>query len=151
MLILAVDDETTVAEMIREILEQEGHGCVIAGSVSDADWILRAVTVDATLLDFTMPGRPPLDWLEDLARADPLAAGRTVVMTGHRLDDGTIRRIRACGATLLQKPFGIDELLEAVRDRSRRSDPLADATPRAARPAGMAAQPRRRGRHSSLS
>lgn len=151
MLILAVDDETSVAEMIQEILEQEGHACVTAGSVDDAEWVLRAVTVDAMLLDFAMPGRRPLEWLEDLARADPLAASRTVVMTGYRLEDGTLCRIRACGAALLQKPFGIDELLDAVRVHAREVDPLLGVTPRAARPAGMAARSRGRGRQSSLS
>ena len=133
MLILAVDDEVSVADMIREILEQEGHGCVTAGSVDDAEWIRRSVAVDAMLLDLTMPGRRPLDWLEDLARLDPLAASRTAIMTGYRLDDGTLRRIRACGAALLQKPFRIDELLDVVRACAAHPDRLGDTAPRAAR------------------
>lgn len=115
MVILAIDDEPFVAEMIQEILEQEGHACLTASSVDEAEWILRSVGIDLMLLDVGMPGRQPLSWLEDLALAEPERARRTVMITGYRLDEVELMRIQACGAGLLNKPFRIDDLLEAIR------------------------------------
>ncbi|MBZ5638368.1 MAG: response regulator [Acidobacteriia bacterium] len=115
MAILAVDDEPFVVEMIQDVLEKEGHTCLTAASVEEAEWIAGQAPIEGLILDIGMPGKAPLDWLEELALARPELARRTLVVTGYTLEEGLVLRIHGCGARILSKPFNIRELVEEVR------------------------------------
>ena len=131
MVILTVDDEPFLVELIQEALERDGHTCLTATNVDEAEWVAREVAIDALILDFSMPGRAPLDWLEELALATPELARRTLIVTGHLLDEGLVLRIHGCGAAVLSKPFDIAALAAFVgRLASLPSNPPDGRPPR---------------------
>jgi DNA-binding response OmpR family regulator len=115
MVILAIDDEPFVAEMIQDVLEKEGHTCLTAVSVEEAEWIAGQAPIEGLVLDVGMPGKSSLDWLEELALARPELARRTLVVTGYPLEDRLVTRVRGCGARILSKPFDIRDLAATVR------------------------------------
>ena len=119
MYVLVIDDDISVAEVIRRVLTNEGHRCALATSTDEADQILACGGVDAQTLDLTMPGRDGLDWLEIVAGRDPVLARRTLVVTGNVVDRDDLNRIRRCGAGYLAKPFRLETLVEALRQQVR--------------------------------
>jgi DNA-binding response OmpR family regulator len=65
-------------------------------------------------LDLRMPGRDGLDLLSTLWAARPEIARRTLVVTGTALSPADCHRLARCGASLLAKPFRIEELLDLL-------------------------------------
>ncbi len=117
MTTLVVEDEATLARLIQEMFEARGTTCLTATSVGEADWTARTAKVDAIALDLGLPGPSPIAWLESLCAERPALGRCTVVISGRFPDADELRRIRACGAGDMLKPFRIDALLEELRAR----------------------------------
>ena len=108
---MVVDDDDDIRDVLREVLEQRQHHVVAAQNGADALVVLRAVQVDAIVLDLSMPrldGRSFLDVRERLAgvRAIPV-----IVVTASR--DASLdhdERIQA----VLRKPFTASDLAAVV-------------------------------------
>ena len=120
MRILVVEDETYVAELIQQVLERKGMTCLLAENAREADELLGRHAVDAVTLDLGMPGRPGVDWLEQVADNRPDLARKTLVITGLDLDPDLVERLACCGAGILAKPFTLDGLDDAIRSQIAR-------------------------------
>jgi CheY-like chemotaxis protein len=110
--ILVVDDNEALRENLVEALQLEGYHAAEAPDGAAALRMLEQGGFGAVLLDLVMPG---LDGREVLAciRADPRLAGLAVVVTtGH---SGPRARAGVPADAFLQKPFGVRELLAALR------------------------------------
>ena len=110
--ILVVDDNDALRENLAEALELEGYAVAVARDGSAA---LARLAEDplprVVLLDLMMPG---MDGRELLARIreDPRLGGvRVVITTGL---SGVRSRVPAADG-VLTKPFGVRELLAALR------------------------------------
>ena len=109
---LVVDDDPSLRLLCRVNLELEGYRVVEAESVESARTALEEETVDAILLDVHLGGDDGLALLpaiEDRGRAVALLTGSP----GAHLPDG---------ATVIGKPFSIDELSDTVRRLVGRSE-----------------------------
>jgi CheY-like chemotaxis protein len=110
--VLVVEDNEGLRENLAEALQLEGFEAVEAADGAAALGRLGAERFDAVLLDLVMPG---MDGRELLARIreDPRLAGlRVVVTTGHT---GGRARAGVPADAFLHKPFGVRELLAALR------------------------------------
>jgi CheY-like chemotaxis protein len=110
--ILVVDDNDALRENLAEALELEGYAVAVA---RDAPAALARLAEDplplVVLLDLMMPGMDGRELLERI-RADPrLGSVRVVVTTGL---SGVRSRVSAADG-ILMKPFGVRELLAALR------------------------------------
>ena len=92
-----------------------GHQCVRARDSEEADRVLSCEPVDGITLDVRMPGRDGLDWLRALFAARPELARRTLVVTGTSLSPEDCSHLARCGASMLAKPFRVEELVETIR------------------------------------
>jgi DNA-binding response OmpR family regulator len=119
MTVLVVDDQVNVAEVIQDVVEEFGHSCLTARGIDEAEWTLQNVAVDVMVVDLETPGRNPIEWLEDVCLAKPHLARCTVLLSGRDLDPDVMLKIHACGATLLHKPFPIQELCDLILLRLR--------------------------------
>lgn len=119
MTVLVVEDQSNLAEPLQDLLESQGHGCLTACDVDEAEWTLQAVHVDVLVLDLEVPGRSARDWLAELSLARPELARATVAITGRPAAVDEVEALRAFGATLIQKPFAIQTLHEAVHKKIR--------------------------------
>jgi DNA-binding response OmpR family regulator len=119
--ILVIDDDASIAEMIGEVLREEG--CAVR-SACDSTRALRAIAAQLPaliLLDATMPaGRTTLfEQLRSQARA---RAPIVIMSAAPRLDE----TVRAQGAAdFLAKPFDLDDLLACVARYVPDPQPLA--------------------------
>ncbi len=105
--ILIVDDDKLLRNSLQKVLKGK-YETVIAGSGEEALDIVRANSVDLTLLDIRLPG---IDGVETLRRIKELDHNLAVVMMTAYEDVKTVVHSMKMGATdYLVKPLDIEEL-----------------------------------------
>jgi signal transduction histidine kinase/CheY-like chemotaxis protein len=115
--VLVVDDEPTLVDLQKEILE--GLGAVVVGAASGREAIeqLRRRTFDVIVTDLRMPGgvsgQDLFRWVESNA---PESAGRFVFVTGDNAGDGSRDFIDSIGARCVMKPFSMDDYVRTLRE-----------------------------------
>jgi PAS domain S-box-containing protein len=113
--VLAVDDESTVLALARDILEMHGYRVLTARNGEEALRVFRdqATGIDLVLLDLTMPVMGGRDCFRQLKEIDPRV--RVLVSSGYSAD-GTARELLLEGAVAyVQKPYDVDALARVVR------------------------------------
>jgi len=113
--VLVIDDEQAVRDLAALILQQGGFTVAVASAAQAGITIVCAQEpkVDAVVLDLTMPG------MDGLAAAAALRKLRPelpiILMSGFSVAELTIRSAGLGIAAFVQKPFGMADLLTAVR------------------------------------
>jgi len=113
--ILVVEDETTVRELARELLEMNGYKVLEAAHGEEALRICRAHDgpIHLMLTDVVMPQMNGHELAETLA---PLRPGMKVLyMSGYSEASGVLRDILTSKTIFLRKPFTPNDLAEKVR------------------------------------
>ncbi|MFC0358271.1 response regulator [Kytococcus schroeteri] len=145
--VLLVEDETLIREALASLLALEEDLEVVgrAGSVAEAQAVLRSTEVDVALLDLQLPDGDGIDLAVHLAQVQPQAA--SLVITSHGRP-GYLKRALENGVRgFLPKTVGRRALTEAVRtlatggryvDQELAADALAaGASPLSAREADV--------------
>jgi len=114
--ILLVEDEQSVRDLAREVLESQGYTVLEsasgASSLELAEGLMRPI--DLLVTDVVMPGMGGRVLWENFARLQPNA--RVLFMSGYT-DDAVLRHgILEPGVAFLQKPFTPGELVRKVRE-----------------------------------
>jgi PAS domain S-box-containing protein len=113
--VLAVDDESTVLALARDILELHGYRVLTARNGEEAVRAYRQDPggIDLVLLDLTMPVMGGRECLRRILEIDPGA--RVVIASGFSAE-GTVAEVLAEGALgYVQKPYDIDALARILR------------------------------------
>jgi len=114
--ILVVDDEASNCELVREILEPQGHTVEQAVSGADALARIAAAPPDVVLLDVSMPGMDGYEVCRRL-RADPKTAALPVIMVTAQTDRrDRLTGIEAGANDYLAKPVDLQHLVLRVRN-----------------------------------
>ena len=108
---LVVDDDPLILECCRRVLGAQGFRLVEASSVDEALSCLQKDRFDLLLTDAKMPDKDGL-FLVEMARTR-WPEMRVLVMSGYTTPE-TVSSSRTAGASFLSKPFGPDELLDAI-------------------------------------
>src|SRR5512135_2946227 len=115
-IILIADDEPTVANTVRMILERAGYLTMIAHDGNTAARLIREVGPDAVLLDVILPG---MDGVEVAIQACRTAPNCKVVLFSGRPDAADLlarARARGYNFEILAKPARPQELLEKIHE-----------------------------------
>jgi CheY-like chemotaxis protein len=107
--ILVVDDERDIRDTIAELLADEGYAVEEAGDGAEALAKARDCHPVVVLLDLMMPGMNGWEF-RARQRGDPELAGIPVIVLSAL---GKVPALDA--AAYLQKPFGLEDLLSAVK------------------------------------
>jgi DNA-binding response OmpR family regulator len=107
--ILVVDDERDIRDTIAELLAEEGYAVEEAGDGAEALAKARDCHPVVVLLDLMMPGMNGWEF-RARQRGDPELASIPVIVLSAL---GKVPGVDA--AAYLQKPFGLEDLLSAVR------------------------------------
>lgn len=110
--VVVVDDEASVANFLRELLEHSGHRTTVFNDPETAlAWLGGNIAdVDLVITDQTMPRITGLQLAEDVGRLRP---GLPVILcTGYGHEAASAQRPGV--AAVLSKPFEIRELLATV-------------------------------------
>ena len=112
--VLLIDDEETVREVGRRMLETAGYTVVTAGDSAEAQLALRRNNgqITCVLLDFTMPGTSAVETLRALRSVRPdvpviISVGFDERDTGLKLDGEGV-------SGFIQKPYEMDSLREKL-------------------------------------
>lgn len=115
---LLVEDDTTMALLIKQVLEQEGFAVDHATTGNDAQTMAFVNEYDAIVLDLGLPDRNGLTVLQALrndGRATPV-----IVLTGANDSASTVRALDAGADDYLSKPIVIEEFRARMRALVRR-------------------------------
>ncbi|HEU4597902.1 MAG TPA: hybrid sensor histidine kinase/response regulator, partial [Pyrinomonadaceae bacterium] len=115
---LVVDDEPSVRELLRELLEAEGHAVELASNAFEALSMFRASKFDVIFTDIGMPGMSGWELARAVRSMDaeiPLA-----VITGWGDEVGSERQKDAGVDCVVTKPFTAERIVELVEELTGR-------------------------------
>ncbi|MDK2744201.1 MAG: response regulator [Nitrospira sp. BO4] len=112
--ILVIDDEAPIRTLLSTALQSAGHEAVEASNGREGVDLYRQSPVDLVIVDILMPELNGLDTIMELTRE--FLNVKVIAVSGVVDDQSMLSTARLLGARqTLRKPFGIDELLWAVR------------------------------------
>ncbi|MFW5877210.1 MAG: hybrid sensor histidine kinase/response regulator [Myxococcota bacterium] len=126
--ILIVDDEPVLLDTLRTLLDGE-HVVTTAKSGRRAlELLAEDPTFDLILCDLMMDDVTGMEVYETLQSTMPGLEERIVFMTGGAYTNTTRRFLTQVGNPCLDKPFGVEQVLDLVADRLR-ADSQPQSTP----------------------
>ncbi len=118
--ILVADDEEIVRQLLRKILEREGHTVTEASDGYQVIDILNIRQIDLLVLDLRMPGRGGIETLMELR---PSHSDLKVILITGVVDtkrDFFINLFNRLGIKyVLEKPFDVKHFLKIVEESLR--------------------------------
>jgi FixJ family two-component response regulator len=123
-IVFVVDDDISVREALRSLIRSVGLRCETFATAAEFLAHPRPDGPACLVLDVELPGRSGLDLAAEL-RAEE-AALPIIFITGHGTIPMGVRAMKAGALEFLTKPFGEQELLDAIeqalaRDREMRA------------------------------
>ena len=115
-IVLVVDDEETMQELAKELLEEEGYGVLVAANGQEALDIYRRRSgeINLVILDLMMPGMDGSQTYVELKRVNPSV--RAFFCTGYMPDQVVEAFLKRDNLQVIHKPFHPPEFLTVVRD-----------------------------------
>ena len=106
--ILVVDDETSMQEFLRILLEREGHDVSACGSATEALVALESDDWDLVISDVRMPGMSGLDLLDQVHQHAPETT--VILITAHGTTESAVEAMKHGAYDYLTKPCSVDEI-----------------------------------------
>jgi CheY-like chemotaxis protein len=113
--ILLVDDDARVRDVLQQALAMAGYDVVAAADGEEALAAYAAAPADLVITDIMMPRKDGVDTIRGLRARHPVPKVIAVTAARGRFNRMTAARHVGAQHTLL-KPFGMSDLLTAVRD-----------------------------------
>ena len=113
--ILVIDDEKSVREVVRDILEMNDHKVLVAqnGQIGLEVFKQHQAEIDVVLLDMQMPIMNGAETFQALRAFDPNV--KVILSSGYNEIEATRRFVGQGLAAFLQKPYDLDALLNKVQ------------------------------------
>lgn len=118
MKLLIIEDEIGLRESMIDYLKDEGYGCELAQSLSEASEKIELYEYDCLLLDIGLPGGSGLSLIDSLKKRHP-KTGLIIVSARNSLDD-KIEGLDLGADDYLAKPFYLSELSSRIKSVLRR-------------------------------
>jgi len=113
--ILIIDDEDSIRDGCRQILERMGHEVETTGEAEYGLKLALSDRFDVILLDIRLPRMEGTDILRILKKEQMISA-RVIVITGYGTIPLAVEAMRLGAVNFLTKPFGAPELRKAVEE-----------------------------------
>jgi len=114
--LLVIDDEPQMRLLVQSALHAVGYRVLTAASGKEGFRLLDDQIVNLVLVDILMPGMDGLVLIRRLCSARPTS--KIIAMSAGTGEWNYLHVAKQLGAhATLQKPFGLQELLEAVRSQ----------------------------------
>ncbi len=127
--ILVVDDERSMRDFLKILLQKEGHTVVTAHNGESALECLKNQEFDLIISDIRMPG---MGGLELLGAAKELHPDLPVIMiTAFASPDDAVQAMKSGAFDYISKPFNVDEIksvIESATSKKKGFSPAAVAT-----------------------
>ena len=127
--VLAVDDETSLTELLSMAMRYEGWQVTTASSGSTAVKAAREVRPDAIVLDMMLPDFDGLEVMRRIRTEDPDVP--VIFLTAKDAVEDRIGGLTAGGDDYVTKPFSLEEVIARLRALLRRSGASSTRSARA--------------------
>jgi two-component system, NtrC family, nitrogen regulation response regulator NtrX len=118
--ILVIDDEKSIRNTLKDILEYEQHDVSLAEEGQQGLDILAESKIDLVLCDIKMPN---MDGIEVLSRISELNPEIPVIMiSGHGNIDTAVDAIKKGAYDFIEKPLDLNRLLVTLKNALERTD-----------------------------
>jgi two-component system, cell cycle sensor histidine kinase and response regulator CckA len=127
--ILVVEDEATVAQLVADILREEGHQVEAVLDSQEGLTRLSRSTYDLVICDLRMPRLDGPAFFDALVRSESPMRDRIIFVTGDTLAPRTTEFLESNRQPYLSKPFLVEELkLAVIRQLERKREVGAAAS-----------------------
>lgn len=123
--ILVVEDETRLADAIKQGLGEEGFSVETAGSAEVAEPMIAGGALDLIVLDLGLPGKSGLDLLRELRAGGNQTP--VLILTARGALEERVAGLDIGGDDYLAKPFAFAELVARIKALARRPRAQASA------------------------
>jgi DNA-binding NtrC family response regulator len=115
--ILVVEDDLSVSELVKTVLEGENYSVETAGSAEKAKELINSENPDLAMIDIILPGQGGMDLILDLHASNPNLG---IILTSGKIDM-TMSTFKVLAhqfgvISILPKPFTVEELLSTVNE-----------------------------------
>ena len=118
MKILVIDDDQGLRRSLSLILDEGGHGVVVASNGADGLAVAGNEKPDLILCDVRMPQMDGLEFLERYRQEE--GGALVIMMTAYGSVDLAVKAMVAGAYDYIPKPFGADEVLLTIRKAEER-------------------------------
>lgn len=113
MKILVVDDDISLADFLRQYLEEQRFKVYTTSTGEEAMSLLEKTgEIDIAMIDYRLPGMDGLETVEKISQLLPETV--TLVMTGLPTLDSSIRAMRLGASDYILKPFKLEDVAAAL-------------------------------------
>jgi len=113
MKILIVEDETGIANFLKQGLEEEGYEILVAHDGKKGYELYQNHKVDLVLLDWILPKMTGIEVCKAIRKTDPKIP--IIFLTAKDLVQETIEGLQAGANDYIKKPFSFDELVVRIK------------------------------------
>jgi len=124
--ILLVDDEPGIVDVLKVLLEENGHHVETAHNGAEALQRIQTANFDLIISDLCMPDLGGEALYHEIQKRSPSLARRIIFITGDTVSATSRRFLESTGNRWFGKPFNLDELETAVRCLLQQSAAPAD-------------------------
>jgi len=118
--ILVIDDERSIRNTLKDILEYEKYEVELAEDGKKAIELFRNTEFDIVLCDIKMPGMDGIEVLEHLTAIN--ADIPVVMISGHGNIDTAVESIKKGAYDYIEKPLDLNRLLITIRNAMDKSN-----------------------------
>lgn len=116
--ILVVDDELSMREFLKILLEKEGYHILSAANGKDALSIAADKQIDLVISDIRMPGMNGLDLLAALK--EKYQGLPVILITAFASPEDAVTAMKSGAFDYITKPFNVDEIKEVITSATNR-------------------------------
>lgn len=117
--VLIVDDERSMRDFLKILLEKEGHKVTIAESGTKALTILDSQQVDVIISDIRMPGMTGIELLETVKELSPDLP--VILITAFASPDDAVLAMKNGAFDYITKPFNVDEIKSVIESATSKT------------------------------
>ena len=110
--ILVVDDELSMREFLKILLEKEGYDVITASEATSAIDLIQKQNFDLVLSDVKMPGIGGLTLLEKIKEIDNSIP--VIMITAFASPENAVIAMKSGAFDYITKPFKVDEILKII-------------------------------------
>lgn len=120
MRVLVIEDEPSVANLIKKTLEEEGYEITVAPDGLSGWDFLSKFSYDAAVIDVMLPGINGLELCRRSRQTDSYIDTPILLLTALGTTDNIVMGLDSGADDYLTKPFKVAELLARLRSLTRR-------------------------------
>jgi len=111
--ILIIDDELSMREFLKVLLEKEGYGAAATANAKDALAALEGQDYDLIISDIKMPEMSGIEFLEQIRSAGLMVP--VILITAYASPEDAVAAMKGGAYDYITKPFNVAEIKEIIR------------------------------------